>query len=67
MPTLPSVAACNLLESCTGVDCCVQVYLLETGFHVKLDIDPCKEVLYVEIERLPIQIELKDLEMGMKR
>ena len=67
MPTLPSLAACNLMESCTGVDCCVQVYLLEKGFHVQLNIDPCKEVLNIEIERLPIQIELSDFEMSMLR
>ena len=65
VPTLPSVAACNLLASCTGVDCCVQVYLLEKGFHVQLNIDPCEEVLDIMIERLPIQIGFDEFEMGL--
>ena len=64
VPALQSVASCNLIRSCTGVNCCIEVYLLEETFNVKLDIDPCEEVVVINIERLPIRMSLNEFETG---
>lgn len=51
---------------CTAVDCCIDVDFLDRSFHAFLDVNMCKHVITVGIEKLVTEpISLLDYEYGM--
>jgi hypothetical protein len=64
---LENILSCNLQESCSAVDCCVDIYLLERSFNVKFNLDPCSSTLELSIERLHFDVSLDDYVSGTYR
>ncbi|XP_063408926.1 uncharacterized protein LOC134692406 [Mytilus trossulus] len=67
LPNLNPGMTCVLLSSCTTVDCCLDVDIINHSFNVKLQLDPCNENLKVSIEDFAIAISLYDFEWGVKQ
>ncbi|XP_060596420.1 uncharacterized protein LOC132750448 [Ruditapes philippinarum] len=61
---LSNIMTCNLGESCSSVDCCIDVYLLERSFNVQFNLDPCTNMLEVSIEKLTFDVPLSDITYG---
>ncbi|XP_076086926.1 uncharacterized protein LOC143057501 [Mytilus galloprovincialis] len=61
---LPDNIVCSLSETCTSVDCCMDVELLNKSFHIYLDIDPCYHRLTVGIEQMQFNRSLQDYSWG---
>ncbi|VDI33335.1 Hypothetical predicted protein, partial [Mytilus galloprovincialis] len=55
---------CSLSDTCTSVDCCMDVVLLDKSFHIYLDIDPCYHRLAVGIEQMQFNRSLQDYNLG---
>lgn len=55
---------CTLLSSCTKVDCCVDVDIIDHSFNVILQLDPCEEELIVGIDNFVFMISLYNYEFG---
>lgn len=55
---------CALLSSCTEVDCCVDVYVIDRSVNVRLQLDPCNENLVVGIEDFVFSISFYDFAWG---
>ncbi|VDI06314.1 Hypothetical predicted protein [Mytilus galloprovincialis] len=64
LPTLPSEVSCSLPNTCTGVDCCVDVELLGQSVYTTVDIDPCYLGMTVGIERMRFNTSLMDYTWG---
>ncbi|CAG2247494.1 unnamed protein product [Mytilus edulis] len=62
--SLPDNMVCSLSDTCTSVDCCVDIKLLGRSFHIYLDIDPCHYMLTVGIERMRFNKSLLDYSWG---
>lgn len=62
----PSLAACYLQKSCTGVQCCVSVP--QTGLSVEafVEVSPCNRQLRVGIENLKFNKSLYGYKFGEK-
>ncbi|XP_052083606.1 uncharacterized protein LOC127720906 [Mytilus californianus] len=67
LPNLHPGMTCVLLSSCTTVDCCFDVNIINHSFNVKLQLDPCNKNLVVGIEDFAIAISLYDFEWGVKQ
>ncbi|XP_053400990.1 uncharacterized protein LOC123541000 [Mercenaria mercenaria] len=61
---LQNILTCALQESCSAVDCCIDVYLLEKSFNVKFNLNPCTNMLEIGIERLTFDLPLEDYISG---
>ncbi|XP_071145134.1 uncharacterized protein [Mytilus edulis] len=61
---LPDNIVCSLSDTCTSVDCCMNVELLDKSFHIYLDIDPCYHRLTVGIEQMQFNRSLQDYSWG---
>ncbi|CAG2204548.1 unnamed protein product [Mytilus edulis] len=61
---LPDNIVCSLFDTCTSVDCCMDVELLNKSFHIYLDIDPCYHRLTVGIEQMQFNRSLQDYSWG---
>ena len=64
MLQLPNMVSCALMESCTAIDCCVDVYILSRTFNFAIDIDPCQNHIVLRIEKLTYSVSLSDYQMG---
>ncbi|XP_052081234.1 uncharacterized protein LOC127719258 [Mytilus californianus] len=62
--SLPDNMVCSLSDTCTSVECCVDIKLLGRSFHIYLDIDPCHYRLTVGIERMKFNRSLLDYSWG---
>ncbi|VDI13107.1 Hypothetical predicted protein, partial [Mytilus galloprovincialis] len=61
---LPDNMVCSLSDTCTCVDCCMNVELLDKSLHIYLDIDPCYHRLTVGIEQMQFNRSLQDYSWG---
>ncbi|KAL5015119.1 hypothetical protein ScPMuIL_009389 [Solemya velum] len=64
-PTLVPLSAsltCKMLQSCTGVECCVEVGLLKRNVNVKVALDPCLYTLTLAIDNLEVKQTLFDFQ-----
>jgi hypothetical protein len=52
LPDLSDDVVCRVNDSCTVIDCCVNVPLLNQTFNFYLDIDPCYQEVTVGIEKM---------------
>ncbi|KAK3101936.1 hypothetical protein FSP39_007496 [Pinctada imbricata] len=63
-PVLPSNMSCHLLSSCTGVECCVDVDIIETTVSALYSLDPCQQKITIQIEELKTNQSLYDFSWG---
>jgi hypothetical protein len=66
--SLPSIAesgvSCHIPDYCTGIDCCVDVPVIQRAFHAYVLLDACNYKLSVGIEKLSFNLTLFDYEWG---
>ncbi|CAC5374575.1 unnamed protein product [Mytilus coruscus] len=60
LPMLSEDIVCRVNDSCTTIDCCVNVPLLNQTFNFYLDIDPCYQEVTVGIEKMLTTQKLLD-------
>ncbi|XP_052067236.1 uncharacterized protein LOC127706620 [Mytilus californianus] len=63
-PQLQNGVTCTLTHSCTGVECCLDVELIDRSIFFKLDLDPCNHILLLSIENLSYNISLFNFDWG---
>ncbi|XP_060567960.1 uncharacterized protein LOC132726632 [Ruditapes philippinarum] len=56
---------CHLDDSCSGFDCCTYVSTLSRSFHTSYQLDHCKRVLSITIEKMTHQIILTTFEFDV--
>ena len=61
---LTSDLSCNVLASCTGVQCCATSSTLQRTFEIYINIDPCAKSLSIQIEQLFYNHTLVDFQWG---
>ncbi|KAL3873935.1 hypothetical protein ACJMK2_037012, partial [Sinanodonta woodiana] len=61
---LPDMVYCHVSDTCTSLDCCVDVELLSHSFHLYLYIDTCNQRVTVGIERLKFDLMMVDYIWG---
>ncbi|KAK3102203.1 hypothetical protein FSP39_009587 [Pinctada imbricata] len=58
-------ATCHLIDSCTGVDCCLDISKMGTSFRAYMIFDACNYRLHTGIDRLSQNISLFDFRWGI--
>ncbi|CAG2253144.1 unnamed protein product [Mytilus edulis] len=66
LPQIPEPTTCYLDTSCTRVECCVDVDFVPYSFHIYLNIDPCKQMITVGIEKFHRNISLTNYQWGVQ-
>ncbi|CAC5409208.1 unnamed protein product [Mytilus coruscus] len=64
LPLLPGTTVCHIQETCTLVSCCFSVDKIGQSFQASVDIDPCRSLLTVTIEKFRLQKNLLDFQWG---
>ena len=64
LPALPDNIVCHISDTCTAIDCCAYIPLLNKTFNFFLNIDPCYEQLSVGIEKMHHEYKLLDYQYG---
>ena len=64
LPSLPDNTVCHITESCNSVQCCINVDKIGQSFEASIDIDPCKLILKIRIEKLKFEKSLLDFQWG---
>ncbi|KAL5013968.1 hypothetical protein ScPMuIL_008238, partial [Solemya velum] len=64
LPTLEGAYGCTISDSCTSVDCCLEVETIDRSFNVFVSIDGCNNKLSVGIEKLTFEKMLFDYQFG---
>lgn len=62
--TTASQVSCYLPTLCTAVDCCVDVPAISTSFNAHVEIDPCKYMLRVGIDKFSFNKSLDRYTFG---
>ncbi|XP_052806223.1 uncharacterized protein LOC128235441 [Mya arenaria] len=55
---------CQLLSHCTGVRCCMTSTQTGLNFEILMDVDPCTQMLTMQIENYKKEIPLHELQYG---
>ncbi|XP_052806230.1 uncharacterized protein LOC128235448 [Mya arenaria] len=55
---------CQLLSHCTGVRCCITSTQTGLNFEILLDVDPCTQMLTMQIEHYKKELPLHELQYG---
>ena len=66
LPHLPGSVSCNLGDTCTSVDCCIDVTEISRSINVFFNIDTCNYRLSGGIENLIFNKSLIDYRFGEK-
>ncbi|VDI15760.1 Hypothetical predicted protein [Mytilus galloprovincialis] len=64
LPSLLSNMNCYIDQSCTAVQCCIDVNELGKSLEIGVEIDPCDFRLTVRIEKLSFEVTLHDYVWG---
>ncbi|CAG2251944.1 unnamed protein product [Mytilus edulis] len=64
LPLLPGTTVCHIQESCSSVSCCFNVDKIGQSFQASVDIDLCRSLLTVSIEKFTLQKNLFDFQWG---
>lgn len=64
LPSLPSNAHCVIKDTCTSVDCCIEVEAVKRSFLLQLKLDSCNYSLTVGIEKLQYKTSLISYQFG---
>lgn len=67
MPALHNNMNCYIDQTCTAVQCCVDVTELGKALEIGINIDPCDFRLSVRIEKLSFEVTLFDYIWGEKK
>ncbi|XP_069109898.1 uncharacterized protein [Argopecten irradians] len=52
LPSISDDITCHIPDTCTGVNCCLNVPILDQTFQLSLDLDSCYKTLRVSIEKI---------------
>ncbi|XP_052083593.1 uncharacterized protein LOC127720891 [Mytilus californianus] len=66
LPQVEEPTTCYIDTSCTTVECCVDVDFIPYSFHTYLNIDPCKQMITVGIEKFHRNISLTNYQWGVQ-
>jgi hypothetical protein len=61
---LDGPVSCHIPDSCTGIDCCVDVDIIGRSFRVFALLDACGYKLSVGIDKLKFDLTLFDYKWG---
>ena len=59
-----SDVTCNIQESCTGIDMCLYVPVLNRNIHAYLILHDCNKILEIGIELHTVNVTFDDIEWG---
>ena len=59
--------SCYLSETCTAIDCCIDVEQISRSVHVYINLDACNYRLTAGIEKLTFDIPLLQYQFGQKQ
>ena len=65
LPKIRGTTACHIKNTCTAIQCCVEVGKVGRSFEVELDIDFCNQKLTFGVEKLTETLSLQGFEYGM--
>ncbi|XP_041378093.1 uncharacterized protein LOC121390363 [Gigantopelta aegis] len=57
---LPSEARCHITDSCSAIDCCVQIPYVKRTVHLTFNLDICKLTLDLSLENLKYTVSLME-------
>ena len=57
-------ATCYVPDTCTSIDCCIEVTKIGRSFRTYVDVDTCNYKLTVEIDKIHLEYSLVDYEWG---
>ncbi|XP_052090897.1 uncharacterized protein LOC127727822 [Mytilus californianus] len=66
LPSLPSSVSCHMYDTCTGMDCCVDVKEISRSLNLFLNLDTCNYYLSGGIEKLTFNKSLINYKFGQK-
>ena len=61
---LPTEVSCTLRETCTSLECCVKVPVIERNIQVVADLDACGNKLTLAVEKLQTTLTLLEYDFG---
>jgi hypothetical protein len=65
MPALPDYMSCHYEDTCTGIECCIEISGLGLTLHPFLLIDPCEYSLSYGVNTINRTIQLINYEWGL--
>ncbi|XP_076076027.1 uncharacterized protein LOC143046851 [Mytilus galloprovincialis] len=63
-PELPDKMACHFKDTCTGIECCIEIPFLDVTLHPFFIIDPCEYTLNYGVNTINETIQLINYEWG---
>ncbi|VDI38371.1 SWI/SNF-related matrix-associated actin-dependent regulator of chromatin subfamily E, member 1 [Mytilus galloprovincialis] len=66
LPSVPNTMSCYLSDTCTGIDCCIDVEQISRSVNVYIKLDACNYKLTAGIEKLTFDVPLLNYEFGQK-
>jgi hypothetical protein len=63
---LSPYATCYIPNTCTSIDCCIELPGIQRKLHTNIDIDTCSYKLTVDIEKVHLEYSLINYEWGKK-
>jgi hypothetical protein len=67
LPKIHKSMSCYLSETCTAIDCCIDVEQISRSVHVYINLDACNYRLTAGIEKLTFDIPLLQYQFGQKQ
>ncbi|XP_052071171.1 uncharacterized protein LOC127709609 [Mytilus californianus] len=67
LPAIPNTMSCHLTDTCTGIDCCIDVDQISRSINVYIKLDACNYKLTAGIEKLTFDVPLLNYEFGQKQ
>ncbi|XP_071131855.1 uncharacterized protein [Mytilus edulis] len=67
LPSVPNTMSCHLTDTCTGIDCCIDVEQISRSINVYIKLDACNYKLTAGIEKLTFDVPLLNYEFGQKQ
>lgn len=58
-------ATCELTDKCVGIKCCVAATSVPVNFWLHVEVDACKQEVYIQLERLHYTIPFDNYTWGM--
>ncbi|CAG2196994.1 unnamed protein product [Mytilus edulis] len=65
LPSVPNTMSCHLTDTCTGIDCCIDVEQISRSINVYIKLDACNYKLTAGIEKLTLDVPLLNYEFDI--
>jgi hypothetical protein len=65
LPALPGEVSCYIPDYCTGIDCCVDMPVVNRALNIYVLLDACNYTLSIGIEKWSFNLSLLDYDWGM--